>query len=157
HKEIENIWFKTWLCAGRAEELPKTGDFITVTIGDENLIIIRAEDGSINTYYNVCRHRGSRLCEADEGNFSKGYLTCHYHSWMYDGSTGELINAPNIPNDDEDFKKADRSLFGVKTEIWDGYIWINLDENAPSLKESFGLPESWSLYKQYDMENLKLG
>src|SRR5699024_9884604 len=85
HKEIENIWFKTWLCAGRAEELPKTGDFITVTIGDENLIIIRAEDGSINTYYNVCRHRGSRLCEADEGNFSKGYLTCHYHSWMYDG------------------------------------------------------------------------
>ncbi len=156
-KELENIWFKTWLCAGRAEEIPNTGDFLTLDIGSENLIIIRAQDGSINTFYNVCRHRGSRLCEADKGNFSKGYLTCHYHSWMYDGSTGELVNAPNVPNDDKNFNKEERSLAKVLTEVWDGYIWINLDENAPSLKESFALPESWSLYKQYDMEHLRLG
>lgn len=155
-EEIEKIWTKMWLCVGRTEEIPETGDFITAKVGNENLIIIRAQDGSINTYYNVCRHRGSRLCEADKGNFSKGYLTCHYHSWMYDGATGDLISAPNVPND-EAFDKKGHSLFGVKTEVWDGFIWINLDENAPSLEESFGLPDSWKLYKQYDMENLKLG
>lgn len=156
-KELDHIWFKTWLCAGRAEEIPKTGDFLTVEIAGESLIIIRAQDGSINTFYNVCRHRGSRLCEADNGNFSKGYLTCHYHSWMYDGKTGDLINAPNIPNDDQDFVKEDRSLKKIKTEVWDGYIWINLDENAESLKDAFALPESWALYNQYNMKNLKLG
>lgn len=156
-KELENIFFKSWLCAGRVEEIPNTGDFFTLNIAHENVIIIRAQDGSINTFYNVCRHRGSRLCEAAKGNYAKGYLTCHYHSWMYDGKTGALVNAPNIPNETKDFNKEDYPLKKIKTEIWDGYIWINLDENSPSLKESFGLPESWEVYKQYDMENLKLG
>lgn len=156
-RELENIWFKSWLCVGRVEEIPNIGDYITANIGYENLIIIRARDGSINTFYNVCRHRGSRLCEAEKGNFSNGNLSCHYHRWLYDGCTGELINAPNIPNDAKEFKKEERSLVKVATEIWDGYIWINLDPNPPSLKEAFGLPESWSVYKQYDMENLKLG
>src|SRR5690625_5284367 len=155
-KELENIWFKTWLAAGRVEEVPNTGDFITTTIAHENLIIIRAADGSINTFYNVCRHRGSRLCRTEDGNFSRGYITCPYHSWMYDGSTGELVNAPNIPDDDPDFDKTERALFGVKTETWDGYIWINLDQNAPSLAESFKLPQSWNRYNQYNMKDLKL-
>ncbi|WP_339226988.1 aromatic ring-hydroxylating dioxygenase subunit alpha [Oceanobacillus sp. FSL K6-2867] len=156
NKELSNIWFKTWLCAGRVEEVPKTGDYITATIADENVIIIRSDDGSINTFFNVCRHRGSRLCGTEDGNFTSGFITCPYHSWMYDGSTGELVNAPNIPEDDQDFDKSERSLMGVKTEIWDGYIWINFDENAPDLKESFNLPASWKRYNQYDMKNLKL-
>lgn len=156
-KELDNIWYKTWLCAGRAEEVPNTGDFITVTLAHENLIVIRAVDGSINTFYNVCRHRGSRLCGTGEGNFSSGYITCPYHSWMYDGSSGELVNAPNISNDDPDFDMAAHSLFGVQTEVWDGFIWINFDKNAPTLHESFKLPESWKRYNQYNMKDLKLG
>lgn len=156
-RELDNIWFKTWLAAGRAEEVPNTGDFITITIAQENVIIIRSADDSINTFYNVCRHRGSRLCGADDGNFSGGYITCPYHSWMYDGGTGELVNAPNISEDDPGFDKAERSLFGVQTEVWDGFIWINFDQNAPSLAETFKLPQSWERYNQYNMKDLKLG
>ncbi|MFS0824785.1 aromatic ring-hydroxylating oxygenase subunit alpha [Bacillus sp. 1P02SD] len=156
-KELENIWFKTWLCAGHVSEIPNVGDYFTVDIAKENLIVMRAKDGSIQTYYNVCRHRGSRLCEEQTGNFKKGYVVCPYHSWVYDGQTGNLVGTPNIPARDCSFDKSEYPLVKAKTEVWDGLIWINLDENAPSLKVSFALPESWSLYEKWGMKNLKIG
>lgn len=156
-KELEKIWFKTWLCAGREEEIPNKGDFFTIKIGGENLICIRAIDGSVSTFYNVCRHRGSVLCEEEKGNFKNGFMTCFYHSWTYSSNNGDLLGTPNIPNKDPNFRKCDHPLHTVKTETWDGYIWINMDPDAPSLKESFKLPDSWGLYQNYQMSELKLG
>lgn len=156
-KELKNIWFKTWLCAGREEEIPQPGDYFTVQIAHENFICIRSHDGDINTFFNVCRHRGSRLCDAACGHFSRGYIICPYHSWMYSGDTGEVLKTPNIPEGRQDFNKENHSLVQVKTEVWDGIVWINIDPNAPSLKESFNLPESWSIYERYQMNRLKLG
>ncbi|SEI04013.1 Rieske 2Fe-2S family protein [Halobacillus karajensis] len=156
-KEIEKIWMKTWLLAGRSEEIPNVGDYFTIQLENENLICMRTQSGNVHTYFNVCRHRGSRLCEEGTGNMSKGYITCPYHSWMYDSETGQLKSAPNIPRDTEEFSCSQVHLHSVKTELWDGYIWINMDENAPSLAESFRLPESWVPYEKYNMENLKIG
>ncbi|SDH67608.1 aromatic ring-hydroxylating oxygenase subunit alpha [Alteribacillus bidgolensis] len=156
-KEVEQIWMKTWLLAGRIEEVPNVGDYFTIQLEKESLICMRTQEGSIQTYYNVCMHRGSRLCEEGTGNMSKGYITCPYHSWMYDGETGKLLSAPNIPRETEEFSCEKVQLHSVRTEIWDGYIWINMDPNAPSLEESFRLPESWSIYEKYDMKNLRIG
>lgn len=156
-KELEKIWFKSWLLAGREEEIPNSGDYKTVQIAHENFIITRGSDGEIRSYFNVCRHRGSRLCTEESGHFHNGNIICPYHSWMYSGDTGELTKAPNISDDDTDFDKNEHSLVGIKTERWDGFIWINVDPDSPSLKESFNLPESWSIYENYEMHRLKLG
>ncbi|SFP02902.1 aromatic ring-hydroxylating oxygenase subunit alpha [Salibacterium halotolerans] len=156
-KELEKIWFKTWLCAGREEEIPNTGNYTTVQIAHENFIVTRGSDGQINAFYNVCRHRGSRLCTAESGHFSRGNIICPYHSWMYSGDSGQLKKAPNIPEEDEHFDKSEHSLVKIKAEAWDGYIWINVDPNAPPLEESFNLPESWAIYERYQMDRLKLG
>ncbi|WP_339237547.1 aromatic ring-hydroxylating dioxygenase subunit alpha [Oceanobacillus sp. FSL W7-1281] len=157
HEELEKIWFKTWLLAGREEEIPNSGDYKTVQVAHENFIVTRGSDGEINTYYNVCRHRGSRLCTTEAGNFPRGRIICPYHSWMYSGDTGELTKAPNISDEDEGFDRSEHSLVSIRTETWDGFIWINADSEAPSLKESFNLPESWSIYEQYQMHRLKIG
>ncbi|WP_121638860.1 aromatic ring-hydroxylating dioxygenase subunit alpha [Virgibacillus sp. Bac330] len=156
YHELNKIWFKTWLCVGREEEIPKVGDYITVQIAHENFIITKGNNGVINGYYNVCRHRGSRLCTASSGHFSRGNIICPYHSWMYSADTGKLIKAPNVPENDEGFHKEEHGLIGVKVETWDGFIWLNVDENAPSLKASFHLPASWSIYEKYEMHRLKL-
>ncbi|SFE80444.1 aromatic ring-hydroxylating oxygenase subunit alpha [Alteribacillus iranensis] len=156
-RELEKIWFKTWLCAGREEEIPNHGDYLTVQIAHENFVVMREKNGNVNAFYNVCRHRGSRLCKSETGHFSRGQIICPYHSWMYSGDTGELVKAPNVPEDDEEFSLSDHPLVQVRAETWDGFIWINVDPNAPSLKESFRLPESWSIYKKYQLENLKIG
>lgn len=156
-KEIQQLWHHTWIVAGHIDEIPNVGDYFTTEIDNESIIVIRGKDDTINAYYNVCKHRGSRLCETGEnGNFAKGYLTCPYHSWMYDGSTGDLVSTPNIP-EDEDFNKEDHGLTGVLVDVWDGIIFINLDEDAEPLKEALGAPESWVIYEQYGLENLKVG
>src|SRR5690625_1509875 len=141
-KELDKIWFKTWLLAGREEEIPNRGDYKTVQIAYENFIVTRGLDGKVHSYYNVCRHRGSRLCTKESGHFNRGNIICPYHSWMYSGDTGELTKAPNISDEDEGFDKSEHSLVSIKTESWDGFIWINADPNAPPLKESFNLLES---------------
>jgi len=156
-KELDKIWLKSWLLAGREEEIPNRGDYKTVQIAHENFIVTRGSDGEIHSYFNVCRHRGSRLCTAEAGHFNRGNIICPYHSWMYSGDTGELTKAPNISEEDGDFDKGAHSLMKIKTASWDGFIWINVDPDAPSLKESFNLPESWSIYENYQMHRLKLG
>lgn len=156
-EELEKIWFKTWLLAGREEETPRPGDYLNLQVGSESLVCTRSTNGTVQTFYNVCRHRGSRLCDAEKGHFSKGYIICPYHSWMYSGDTGELLSAPNVPEEDQNFDKENHGLHQVKTEVWDGFVWINLDPDAPSLKESFQLPQSWALYEKYHMNQLKIG
>src|SRR5699024_7182852 len=118
------------------EEIPETGDYLTVQIGHENFIVTRGSGRAVNAFYNVCRHRGSRLCTAESGHFSRGNIICPYHSWMYSSDTGELKKATNVPEDDPNFDKNEHSLVGVRAEVWDGYIFINADPDAPSLAES---------------------
>ncbi|MCM3519823.1 aromatic ring-hydroxylating dioxygenase subunit alpha [Staphylococcus xylosus] len=155
--ELENIWFDTWLLAGREEEIPNRGDYKTVQIGNENFVLTRGIDGNVNGFYNVCRHRGSRLCTKESGHFSQGRIICPYHSWMYSADTGELSKAPNISDDDEGFNPENHALVDIKVESWDGFLWINANPDSPTLSECFNLPESWSIYEKYEMERLKVG
>src|SRR5262245_31346293 len=92
--ELERFFFGMWVHAGRAEEVPASGDYVLRDVGGESLIVTRGEAGSIHAHYNVCRHRGTRLCEQPSGNFG-GHIRCPYHAWAFD-LTGRLVAAPQM-------------------------------------------------------------
>src|SRR5438128_1445127 len=93
-QEIERIFYERWLCIGRADQIPEPGDFFVQTVGDESLLIVRGQDGQPRAFYNVCRHRGSRLCDSAAGHLF-GAIACPYHAWKY-ALDGRLIGAPHM-------------------------------------------------------------
>ena len=88
----ERFFLGMWIHAGRADQIPASGDYVLRDVAGESLIVTRADDGVIHAFYNVCRHRGTRLCEAAEGTFD-GLIRCPYHAWAYNLS-GRLVAAP---------------------------------------------------------------
>ena len=88
--EQEHIFHKEWLCAGREDDIPSSGDFITYQIGRQPIVITRLEDRSVHAMANVCRHRMMQIAK-DRGNVKK--FSCPYHGWTY-GLDGRLIGAP---------------------------------------------------------------
>ena len=124
--ELSQILFKTWLYAGHASEIPEPGDYLLFEPGEESIIVCRNKAGEINAFVNVCRHRGSRLCEEPCGR--RNTFVCPYHGWAY-GTDGRLINArdmSSLPN----FDPADYSLLSVRLVAVEGLIFINCDPQA---------------------------
>src|SRR5262245_10262522 len=135
-REWERIFGRSWLCAGREERLKEPGDFFTVAVGRESVLVVRDRDGKARAFYNVCRHRGSQLCSADEGRL-KGAITCPYHAWSY-GLDGRLIGAPHLREGDG-FHKEEFPLHPVAIDTWGGFLFINLDgARARPLAEHLG-------------------
>src|SRR5262245_17048714 len=91
--EIDRVFRRAWLYAGHASEIPKPGDFITFELEGDSVILIRAADGQIHALANVCRHRGSRICDTPHGHAAK--LVCPYHQWVYD-TDGRLLAARHM-------------------------------------------------------------
>jgi phenylpropionate dioxygenase-like ring-hydroxylating dioxygenase large terminal subunit len=118
-----------WLCLGRAEQIPTPGDYFTLTIADEPLIIVRDRDGEVCVLSAVCRHRGTLLAE-DTGNCGRSFV-CPYHSWSYD-LHGQLIGAPGMEHT-TGFDKRDVSLPRLQVELWNGFIFANFDDAAAPL------------------------
>ena len=81
-EENERIFARSWHCVGRASALAAPGDYVLRTIAGESLIILRDRRGDLRAFFNVCRHRGTRLCEAASGHFSET-IQCPYHAWTY--------------------------------------------------------------------------
>src|SRR5579875_2715390 len=81
-RELDVFFFEDWICAGRADNIPHPGDYFLRDIAGESIIVVRSEPGGIEAFYNVCRHRGTRLCSAAEGRFA-GRIQCPYHGWAY--------------------------------------------------------------------------
>ena len=77
-----SIFSRRWICAGRADALPQPGDYALREVSGESLILVRGRDGRLRAFYNVCRHRGTRLCETASGRFAGG-IQCPYHAWTY--------------------------------------------------------------------------
>ncbi|MBV9232918.1 MAG: aromatic ring-hydroxylating dioxygenase subunit alpha [Candidatus Eremiobacteraeota bacterium] len=143
--EQERIFACRWLCAGRAESLARAGDFFTVELGGENLIIARDAANAIHAFYNVCRHRGTRLCERPAGRFL-GSIQCPYHGWTY-GLDGELKVARNMA-EVAAFDRAEYPLKEAAVGLWEGFIFINHDRGA-NFERDFapliGRFERWNL------------
>ncbi|MAS39472.1 MAG: hypothetical protein CMB84_05720 [Flammeovirgaceae bacterium] len=128
-KDIEHIFSNQWVFIGHVSRIPNIGDYFTVSIGDESIIVIRDKQNKINCFYNVCRHRGSHICIESEGSLRK--LICPYHAWTYN-LDGSLKNASMMS---EDFKKEDWSLIKCNKNIFEGLIFINLSNKPMSFTE----------------------
>jgi phenylpropionate dioxygenase-like ring-hydroxylating dioxygenase large terminal subunit len=130
--EVEHILLKSWLYVGHQSLIPERGDYFLFEIAGESVILIRDAQGGINALLNVCRHRGSRICDVTEGHESR--LTCRYHGWTY-GLDGSLKAAARTP---EGF---DRSKWGLKrlhVAVLEGMIFVNFAENPPDFSTLAG-------------------
>ncbi|HET7791564.1 MAG TPA: aromatic ring-hydroxylating dioxygenase subunit alpha [Gemmatimonadales bacterium] len=133
-EEQERVFRRHWICVGRAAELGEPGAFKVVEIAGESLIVLRDQGKTLRAFYNVCRHRGTLLCEEPAGRLSET-IQCPYHAWTYK-LDGQLIGAPHM-NEVRDFEKRDYPLHAVPLESWDGYLFVNLSARPSPFAETF--------------------
>ena len=150
-QEIEQIFMKQWLLVGRAEEVENPGDYFTHRIADEPVVVVKEKNGNIQAFANVCRHRGVQVAW-NSGNTK--YFSCPYHGGVYDTS-GKLVNAQYLEKT-KNFKKENCSLPRLRTELWEGFIFINFDGGASPLMDDL---ERWDfprIYEPYQMGRLRV-
>ena len=143
-KEAECMWTRVWQFACRTEDIPNVGDSLVYDILNWSFILVRSEKDKISAYYNSCLHRGRKL-KTHRSNTSDIKCPFHGYCWNLDGT---LKNAP-APWDFPHVNEEEWKLPKVRVEIWEGFVFINMDENAPSLEEYLApLPEHhkrWNL------------
>ncbi|MBS1849690.1 MAG: aromatic ring-hydroxylating dioxygenase subunit alpha [Acidobacteria bacterium] len=149
-QEIDRFFCRMWVCAGRADQVSNPGDYFLRELANESIIVIRDNQRQIRAFYNVCRHRGTRMCTVEEGKFS-GRIQCPYHGWTY-GLDGKLIGAPHM----EGLAREEYPLHGVRTELWDGHIFINLQSQAAPLAAQLqDLPQKFANWRMQDLRLYK--
>lgn len=126
--EKEALFYHEWLCVGRENWVPNPGDYFTTQIVDEPIVIVRDKTGGINAMSSVCAHRAMLVAE---GSGNARLFMCPYHHWVY-GLDGKLVGAPAMERTCN-FHKPENGLVRFKVEIWNGFIFINFDENAAAL------------------------
>lgn len=145
--EQERIFAREWACVGRADELPNPGDYMTTTIGKAPVIVNRRADGTLGAMLNVCAHRLAQVA-AGRGNTRR--FACPYHGWSY-GDDGKLLFAAHMP---EDFDKSACGLKPFQLEIWNGYVYVNTDPDAPSLASR--LEPLTALFRNYRLGDMRI-
>jgi phenylpropionate dioxygenase-like ring-hydroxylating dioxygenase large terminal subunit len=145
--EIEHIHLKTWFFAGRVEEVEKPGDYKALDSVGGPVLLVRDHGGVLRAFANVCRHRSSILLE---GKGNAQIITCPYHAWSY-RLDGALQGAPGM-REVPKFEKPPHGLLPIRLETWDGAIFLNYDNDAPSLAAHLGnLPELLGSHRFGDM------
>lgn len=130
--EKSGLLARTWQFAGHVSEIANPGDYFTFEIAGEQLFCIHGRDGVIRTFYNVCMHRAHRLVN---GTGSCRVVVCPYHAWTYelDGRFRAGPNTKSVPG----FPRDDICLTSVRTEVFAGFVFVNLDENAAPMSDWF--------------------
>jgi Rieske 2Fe-2S family protein len=131
--DCQKVWRSGWLFAGHSCEIPKPGDYFTLEVDDDSIIITRDAGGRARALHNVCRHRGSLICENGAGHVNK--LVCPYHRWAYD-LNGKLLHAPGMQ---EDLDKSTLGLQPVQLRETAGMIFISLAAQPPDFDSAFEL------------------
>jgi Rieske 2Fe-2S family protein len=133
--ETDRVFGRQWICVGRVADLARPGDFMLADVAGESLIVLRDQAGEPRAFYNVCRHRGTRLCDAERGTFSET-IQCRYHAWTY-ALDGRLIGAPHT-QEIEGFDRKDYPLHPAALDSWEGFLFVNLAPRPAPLAEAFG-------------------
>ena len=128
--EKERLFMKDWLCMARVEEIEKPGDYMALRVLDEPVLIVRAEDGEINAFANVCRHRGVEVATG-QGNVKE--FSCPYHGWLYD-LKGHLRGVPFMKNV-KGFDFDNCRLRRLGTATWAGFVFVNFDPAAEPFED----------------------
>ena len=129
-REVDEIFMKDWLCVGRVEQYPNAGDYRTLRIANEPVLICKNREGQLKAFSNVCAHRGVEVIQG-EGHVEQ--FSCPYHAWVYN-LDGKLKVAPHN-KDVRGFDWKSCGLPALRLEIWAGYVFINFDLKAQSLED----------------------
>ena len=132
-REQEEIFARQWLCVGHQSQVARPGEFFVAAVGGESVIIVCDQARTIRGFYNVCRHRGTRLRE--EANGCAAVIQCPYHAWTY-SLDGRLVGAPamdHVP----DFEKANYALHPLNLRLWEGLIFVSLADKPEPLEQVF--------------------
>jgi Rieske 2Fe-2S family protein len=122
-QERERIFARDWVCVGRLEQLARPGDFVVTEIAGESLIVTRGKDERVRAFYNVCRHRGTRMCTEPAGRFG-GSIQCPYHAWTY-GLDGALLSARTM-GDVPGFDRDEYPLRQAAVAAFEGFVFVSL-------------------------------
>ena len=150
-RELDAIWYRSWLCVARSEQLARPRDFLVAEIGDQSVLVCRGSDDRLRAFHNTCRHRGSLLCQERAGRFRGGSIVCPYHGWTYSLS-GELLGARHQLSQ-PDFRQSDYSLHSVAVGEWAGFVFLNLRAgDVPPLASTLDdLPERFASWRISDL------
>lgn len=129
--EIERVFAHTWQVAGRVDQVCERGEFFTVELGDEPIVVARGEDGVLRGFYNVCRHHAAAVVTEAQGRAKQ--FRCPYHGWTYgnDGALKGMVEFEGVC----DFERAKNGLVPVAVDTWENFVFVNLDGAAGSLKD----------------------
>ena len=140
-REVQDIFLKDWLCVGRADQIPNAGDYFTIEIVRQPMIVVRDEAQKVRVHLALCRHRGAIVAQ---GSGRCRSFICPYHSWTY-ALNGRLVGIPGSPHPltgVDDFDNADYGLLPIRAEVWAGFIFVTFNSEAKPLLEWLGdLPE----------------
>ncbi len=129
--ERERVFGRNWIAVGRADQVVAPGQFFTVELAGEPLVVVRGNDGELRAFFNVCRHHAAAIATAPCGTAQ--HLRCPYHGWTY-GLDGTLKGAPEFAGVC-DFDRAENGLVPVRVELWEQFVFVTLSEQAPPLAE----------------------
>lgn len=134
-REWDQVWRKTWLLAGLESDLATAGDYFVFDMGREQILVTRGSNGRAQGFYNVCQHRGNRLVTAERGHAAN--FRCAYHAWTYD-IDGELNIVPYEERFADGVPCEQLGLPKVHTEVWAGFVFINMSESPEPLNAFLG-------------------
>ena len=124
----ERVFFRTWQYACHGSQLPEPGDYLTISLFDQDIVILRDREGELRAYYNVCQHRGHKLLE---GAGNRRLLVCPYHAWSY-GLDGRLRAAP-ASDSVSGFDRNSICLSSIRLETFLGFVFFNLDPDCADM------------------------
>lgn len=132
-REMDRVFASRWLCVGREDQIAEPGQFFVQHVGPESLIVLRDRGGVPRALFNVCRHRGTRICEVADGRFGET-IQCPYHAWTY-ATDGRLVGAPHM-HEVAGFDKKDYGLHAASLASWHGFLFLNLAPDPPALDDA---------------------
>ena len=134
HLELQSVFSRNWQAVGRLAQLEKPGDYITASVANEPIVVVRGRDGKLRAFYNVCRHHAMTVMNEPCGHAE--HMRCPYHGWTYnlEGELRGMTEFEGVKN----FERADNGLVPVRVEPWENFVFVNLDPSAPSLHDFLG-------------------
>ncbi len=149
--ELEEWFAKGWLCVGREEDILLSGQYFLTKLLDEDIIVVRDNDGLVKAFFNFCRHRGATLVTERSGRLPR--FQCPYHAWIYD--LDGALHLPRFVDMLENFDLDEWGLVPVNVETWQGFIFLNLDNGAGPLSDF--LEDMVNFFERFNLGALRRG
>ena len=136
-QELEQVFGRCWQYLGHESQVSKPNDFVGAYMGEDPVLLTRDSKGQLHGFLNMCRHRGNRICRADQGNAAS--FMCTYHGWTF-ATDGKLVGVPGYK--EAYFEELDRSQWGLvevaQIESYKGMVFATWDAKAPALLDYLG-------------------